>query len=351
MTKNFWIGKNVFLTGHSGFKGGWTALYLSELGANVHGYSLPPASQPSLWEIADVGSRMTTSTFADIRDFSSLCDAIQNAQPDIVIHMAAQSLVRQSYKDPIETYSVNIMGTVNVLEAVRKSESVVCVVNVTTDKCYENQEWIWPYRETDPMGGYDPYSSSKGCSELVTAAYVRSFFETSCKRVSTARAGNVIGGGDWANDRLLPDFFRANDANKKAIVRYPDAVRPWQHVLEPVSGYLTLAEALYENKRYYPGGWNFGPEADDAKSVSWIMNYLCKSINGAKWASTKEMQPHESRLLRLDVSKAKTYLKWRPKLRLEEALDLTVSWYEAYKNKEDMAYNTVEQINEFRTRG
>ena len=265
MNRSFWHGKRVFLTGHTGFKGGWLALWLADMGAEVSGYSLDAPTRPNFFSICNLESRVRVSKIADIRDAAALTAAMRAAEPQIVLHLAAQSLVRRSYVEPIETFSVNVMGTANLLEAVRHVPGVKAVVNVTTDKCYENREWVWPYRENEAMGGHDPYSSSKGCSELVTAAYRRSFLETAGIHVASARAGNVIGGGDWAADRLIPDFLRALDAGQRLVIRSPGATRPWQHVLEPIAGYLGLAEKLYLDGKDFADGWNFGPEESEAR--------------------------------------------------------------------------------------
>ncbi len=264
MNRNFWKSKRVFLTGHTGFKGGWLALWLTDMGAEVHAYALPAPTEPNFFTVCNLQAQLKSSTIGDIRDGAALANAMQAAQPQIVLHLAAQSLVRYSYTAPVETYAVNVLGTVNLLEAVRQTPSVKAVVNITTDKCYENREWVWPYRETEAMGGYDPYSSSKGCAELVTSAYRRSFLEPAGIHLASARAGNVIGGGDWAMDRLIPDFLRAIDASQTLTIRSPNATRPWQHVLEPLSGYLALAERLFLEGRDFADGWNFGPADSSA---------------------------------------------------------------------------------------
>lgn len=344
VNRDFWRGKRVFLTGHTGFKGGWLALWLADMGARVYGYALLPPTLPSLFSVTDLESRLAASTIADVRDLPALSSALRAAEPEIVLHLAAQSLVRYSYANPVETYAVNVMGTVHLLESVRQLDSVRVVVNVTTDKCYENQEWVWPYRENEPMGGHDPYSSSKGCSELVTAAYRNSFFKERLVAVATARAGNVIGGGDWAADRLVPDFLRALDARRPLVIRSPGATRPWQHVLEPISGYLTLAEKLHAGGDTYAEGWNFGPDDGDARPVQWIVEYLCDKVPGVSWQLDGGPRVHEAHALRLDSSKAKAMLGWRPRWNLESALSATLSWHEAWRRGEDMVAASLRQI-------
>ncbi|MDQ8021349.1 MAG: CDP-glucose 4,6-dehydratase [Moraxellaceae bacterium] len=350
MNAAFWSGKRVFLTGHTGFKGSWLALWLTQMGARVHGYALAPNTAPSLYDVAGVASHMSASTLADIRDGEALRAAMQGAAPDVVFHLAAQPLVRYSYQAPAETYAVNVMGTVNLLEAVRATPGIRAVVNVTTDKCYENRERTEPYTEDEALGGYDPYSSSKACSELVTSAYRRSFMEGLSIGLASARAGNVIGGGDWASDRLLPDFLRAIDAGKTLMIRYPDAIRPWQHVLEPLSGYLNLAERLAEDPRFAEG-WNFGPHDHDARSVEWIVNTLCSRIAGARWQREAAPQPHEAGTLKLDSRKAHQQLAWQPRWNLETALDKTVVWHQAWKQGADMHAFSLEQIRTYQEAG
>lgn len=346
MTSEFWRDKRVFVTGHTGFKGGWLTLRLSELGAQVHGYALAPPTEPNLFSVADVRARLAANHIADIRDADALTRAMRQAQPQVVVHLAAQSLVRRSYRAPLETFAVNVMGTVNLLEAVRHTPGVRAVVNVTSDKCYDNREWPWPYRENEALGGADPYSGSKACSELVTGAYRSSFLEAAGIHVASARAGNVIGGGDWAADRLLPDFFRALDAGRPLAVRAPQAMRPWQHVLEPLAGYLALAERLYTDGTPFAEAWNFGPGEDDARPVKWIVETLCSRVPGASWQHDPSPQPHEAHTLRLDSAKARERLGWRPIWNLRQALDATLSWHGAWKQGEDMAQFSVRQIRE-----
>lgn len=347
MNREFWRGKRVFLTGHTGFKGGWLALWLCDMGAEVHGYALTPPTEPNFFTVANLQGRLARNTIADIRDAAALTQAMQEAQPDIVLHLAAQPLVRYSYAAPVETYAVNVMGTVNLLEAVRQTPSVKAVVNVTTDKCYENREWVWPYRENEAMGGFDPYSSSKACSELVTAAYRRSFLEPAGIQLASARAGNVIGGGDWADDRLAPDFLRALDAGRTLTIRSPLATRPWQHVLEPLSGYLMLAESLFTKGQGFAEAWNFGPEEADAKPVQWIVEHLCSQIPEAAWQCEAAPQPHEANMLKLDSSKAKAQLGWRPRWNLKTALGMTLAWHQAWKQGSDMAATSIQHIQAY----
>jgi len=328
---SFWAGKVVLLTGHTGFKGSWLSLWLQDMGAKVIGYALEAPTNPSLFEAANVAECMV-SIESDIRDFAALSAVFAKYQPEIVIHMAAQPLVRYSYANPIETYSTNVMGTVHVLEAARLTSSVRAIVNVTSDKCYENREWAWGYRENEAMGGYDPYSNSKGCAELVAAAYRSSYFNShnfTDHRVALAsvRAGNVIGGGDWAEDRLIPDIMRAIMQGKPVHIRNPHAIRPWQHVLEPLSGYLLLAQKLYQEGAVYAESWNFGPSDEDAKPVQWIVESLTQSWGeDASWVLDDGDHPHEAHYLKLDCSKAKARLHWQPKWNLDQALSKIVDW-------------------------
>ena len=349
VNSNFWRGRRVFLTGHTGFKGGWLSLWLQSMGAEVHGYALNPPTSTNLFEVAEVGRGMTSSVIADIRDADRLREAMQRANPEVVFHLAAQPLVRYSYAQPAETYEVNVMGTVNLLEAVRATPSVKAIVNVTTDKCYENREWVWGYRENEAMGGYDPYSSSKGCAELVTSAYRRSFLEPAGVALASARAGNVIGGGDWAEDRLIPDFLRAIDAGATLKIRSPLSTRPWQHVLEPLSGYLTLAEHLTTEGMAFAEAWNFGPKDEDARPVNWIVEQLAEMRQDVKWQCDKAPQPHEANFLKLDSSKAQSRLGWEARWRLQTALQNTLEWHQAWRNGDDMRDVTLKQIAQYLT--
>ena len=347
MNRDFWRGRKVFVTGHTGFKGGWLALWLADLGAEVHGYALAPPSEPSFFDVTGLHRRLRTSTIADVRDAARLASALRDARPEIVLHLAAQSLVRYSYGAPVETYAVNVMGTAHLLEAVRHSPGVRAVVNVTTDKCYENREWLWAYRENEQLGGYDPYSSSKACSEIVTAAYRRSFLDAAGIRVASARAGNVIGGGDWAGDRLIPDFLRALDAGETLTIRSPGAIRPWQHVLEPVAGYLGLAEKLHTDGADYAEAWNFGPAQSDARTVQAIVEYLCTKVPGARWQHDRNPQPHEANYLKLDSTKAHTRLGWHPRWDLGTALAKTLEWHQAWRGGSDMTDASLRQIRSY----
>lgn len=349
---NVWNGKRVFLTGHTGFKGGWMALWLVSKGATVRGYSLDPYTSPSLFETAKIGS-LVEDLRGDIRDGEHLDRAMTQFAPEVVFHMAAQPLVRYSYVDPIGTFETNVIGTARVLDAVRRTPSVRAVVSVTTDKCYENKEWVWGYRETDPLGGYDPYSSSKACAEIVSAAYRQSYFpieklsEHGCA-IATARAGNVIGGGDWSTDRLIPDLIRGFVEGKPAVIRRPAAIRPWQHVLEPLRGYLLLAEKLLTGGPRYATAFNFGPSEDDAQPVSWIVEKMVKFwADGATWMLDPEPGVHEAGYLKLDASRARMELEWRPKLQLETALAWLVEWYRAQAYGADAQRLTLKQIADY----
>lgn len=345
----FWRGKRVFLTGHTGFKGSWLALWLQSLGAEVAGYALAPATQPSLFELAGVAKGMR-STLGDVRDLEALRRAVTEFRPEIVLHLAAQSLVRQSYAQPVETYATNVMGTVHLLEAVRCCDSVRAAIVVTSDKCYENREWPWSYRENEPMGGRDPYSSSKGCAELATAAWRASFFGPGghAAAVASVRAGNVIGGGDWAADRLIPDIMRAAVAGAPVAIRNPDSIRPWQHVLEPLAGYLILAERLFEHGAEFAEGWNFGPRDEDCRPVSWIVERLAREWgDGLRWKADSGERPHEAHFLKLDSSKAIARLGWAPRWDLATALDSIVRWHKAHHAGADMRAVVLGQVNDY----
>jgi CDP-glucose 4,6-dehydratase len=352
MSPEFWRGKRVFLTGHTGFKGSWLSLWLQQLGAELTGFALAPATAPSLFEVADVAKGMT-SIIGDVRDLPALQQAMNKAKPEVVIHMAAQPLVVYSYENPVETYATNVMGTVNLLECVRHCDAVKAVVNVTTDKCYQNKEWVWAYRENETLGGHDPYSNSKACSELVTAAFRSSYFDEKkyAKHgvaIATARAGNVVGGGDWAQNRLIPDILKAFEAGKPVRVRNPNAIRPWQHVLEPLRGYLTLAEKLVVSGPEFAQSWNFGPQQQDAKTVAWIVEDLCKKWGaGAAWENDLGEHPHEANYLKLDVSKSAAHLDWEPQIGLGQSLNLIIDWHRAFVKHEDMKQVTLQQISQY----
>ena len=348
----FWNGRRVFLTGHTGFKGSWLSLWLEKLGADVTGYALDAPTLPNLFGQAKI-AQTTRSIYADIRDFPRLRTSIAECRPEVVIHMAAQSVVRRGFEDPIETYSSNVMGTVHLLEAVRQLGQRCVVVNVTSDKCYANQEWVWGYRENEPMGGRDPYSNSKGCAELVTTAYQESFFSPALYEehgvaVASARAGNAIGGGDWTANQLIPDLIRAFLAGRPCEIRNPSAVRPWQFVLEPLRGYLMLAERLSQDASRFASGWNFGPADADAKPVSWIANELARLWGSpATWCQDPASHPRESNLLKLDASKAKAHLDWNPMSPLSLALEWIVEWYRAFQAGADLRSVTVRQIERY----
>lgn len=348
---NFFSGKKILITGHTGFKGSWLSMVLHIMGAKVFGYSLNPPTNPSLFEVAGVGE-LVTSYIGDIRDFNFLKKTISETAPEIIIHMAAQPLVLEAFKNPVETYSVNVMGTVNLLEAVRLCGGVKAIVNVTTDKCYENKEWLWGYRENETLGGYDPYSNSKACSELATSSYRNSFFNKADYQkhgvaIATARAGNVIGGGDWAADRLIPDFIRAISVGEKVKIRNPLAIRPWQHVLEPLFGYLVLAENLYTVGTDFGEAWNFGPDDTDARNVEWVIKKICSFWGEtAGYETDKNNYPHEAGYLKLDCSKAKTKLGWSPKWNLETSLKSIVDWNKAYlmgDNMKNFSFGEIEK--------
>ncbi|OGC94435.1 MAG: CDP-glucose 4,6-dehydratase [candidate division Zixibacteria bacterium RBG_16_53_22] len=349
---SFYSGKRVFLTGHTGFKGSWLCLWLNAMGAKVTGYALDPPTDPSLFELCRIG-KLVRSIIADVRDRETLAKALRAAKPDIVLHLAAQPLVRDSYRIPVETYATNVMGTVHLLEAVRSCGTVRGVLNVTTDKCYESRDWLWGHRENEPLGGYDPYSSSKACSEMVTSAYRDSFFHAADHSrhgvaVASARSGNVIGGGDWAADRLVPDCVRALLKREPILVRNPHAIRPWQHVLEPLSGYLALARRLYAEGPRFAGAWNFGPPEDDAKPVKWIVERMCAGWgNGARYRVHRGKHPHETRALRLDCTKARSELGWRPRWGLEQAIRSVIEWTRIYQAKGDVRGECLAQIDEY----
>ena len=350
MNTDFWKGRNVFITGHTGFKGGWISLWLSRLGANVYGYSLPPPTQINFFELTNLKNVIAHSTIQNILDLNSLKRAMKSANPSLVIHMAAQSLVLKSYESPIETFNTNIIGTVNVLEASSYCKSVKAIINVTSDKCYENLEKVTAYNESDNLGGHDPYSSSKACSELISAAYRNSFLKDSGINLATVRAGNVIGGGDWAKDRLIPDFFRALNKKELLQLRYPKAIRPWQHVLEPISGYLMLAQKLLEGNAQYSDAWNFGPDEKNMSSVSDIIDYLSTKIKHIEKNNFNKSQLHETNLLKIDSSKARSKLGWSNKWNLKMTLDKTIQWYQAWQKHEDLITLTISQIDEYQNK-
>lgn len=354
LSETFWRDRRVFITGHTGFKGGWMVMWLNALGAKVSGYALPPETTPSIFSVCGLEGRVQT-TFGDIRDGAVLQRQMSEDEPEIVFHMAAQPLVLRSHKQPVETFATNLMGTVNVLEAARHSSSLRAVVMITTDKCYQNRNWVWGYREDDPMGGRDPYSASKGCAELATAAYRHSFFQDRNIGVATARAGNVIGGGDWASDRIVPDAIRTLSRNEVLCVRSPRAIRPWQHVLEPIAGYLRLAEQLCVDPSSFSSGWNFGPFECDCVTVSTLADLITEAwAPSASWISTQPQNaPHEELSLKLDSSKARHHLAWEPRLALREAVEWTVKWYKkALTSCEPAAmYSfTLEQICDYSQR-
>jgi len=350
-----WQGRRVFLTGHTGFKGGWLALWLAKLGATVRGYALNPSTTPNLFTVANVASAVEDIR-GDLRNQATLERAITEFAPEVVFHLAAQPLVRASYDDPIGTYETNVIGTARLLDSIRRTPSVRAVVAVTTDKCYENMEWIWPYRETDPLGGYDPYSSSKACAEIVAAAYRQSYFPLDklakpnghSVAIATGRAGNVIGGGDWSPDRLLPDLVRGFLSGAPVLIRRPYAIRPWQHVLEPLHGYILLAERLLTHDPRYATAYNFGPTEDDAKPVAWIADRMAHFWgDGASWLIDQDPGPHEAGYLKLDASRARNDLGWTPLLRLETALEFLVHWYRAWQQQSDMHAFTLSQIQRY----
>ena len=347
-----WQGRRVFLTGHTGFKGGWLALWLSRLGARVRGYAVDPCTEPNLFTLASVGA-VVDDVRGDVRDYAKLEASITEFAPEVVFHLAAQPLVRRSYADPVGTYATNVMGTVHLMEAVRKTPSARAVVCVTTDKCYQNQGWIWPYRETDPLGGYDPYASSKACAEIVSAAYRSSFFSTERLpehqvALATARAGNVIGGGDWSEDRLIPDLVRGFRSGQPVLIRRPNAIRPWQHVLESLHGYLMLAQELLVEPARFASSYNFGPGDEDIWPVERIATKVVQMWgNGASWIRDPDPSVHEDHVLRLDASRARVELRWNPRLKIEAALEWTMAWYRAWNQGENMSEFTRKQIMDY----
>jgi CDP-glucose 4,6-dehydratase len=343
---SFYNGKRVLVTGHTGFKGSWLTLWLTMMGAKVLGYALESNTDPSLFNVLNLHKDLD-HVIGDIRDFEKLREVITEFKPEIVFHLAAQPLVRLSYREPRLTYETNVMGTVNLLEAIRHMKSVRAVVNVTSDKCYENKEWVWGYREIDPMGGYDPYSSSKGCSELITAAYRNSYFKITETAIASARAGNVIGGGDWAEDRLIPDIVRSLSQGKQIVIRNPKATRPWQHVLEPLSGYLLLGKLLYEKGQEFAEAWNFGPSDSSIMTVEEIVKKCIEIWGNGSYAVDSSEQPHEANLLKLDTSKAKQRLGWQSKLSMSKTVEMTMEWYLSYYSKQSMTSLTLGQIECF----
>ena len=343
----FWEGKRVFLTGHTGFKGSWLSIWLTEMGALVKGYSLRPNTEPNLFDLANVAHGIK-SEFGDIRNYNDLKLSLESFSPEIILHLASQPLVRESYEDPLGTYETNVMGTANLLQASRNLTDLRSIVIVTTDKCYENKEWEWGYRENEAMGGYDPYSSSKGCVELVTSAFRRSFFRSTRVAIASARAGNVIGGGDWSKDRLIPDVLKSYNEGKQVVIRNPKSTRPWQHVIEPLSGYLILAEELYYNGQAFAEPFNFGPRNEDCQSVESILNYINKNWRDCPgWRLDEESNPHESRALKLDISKAKDRLDWAPKWNLESTIKRIIDWNNAFIRQDDMRKFCINEIKSY----
>ncbi|WP_110969456.1 CDP-glucose 4,6-dehydratase [Pseudomonas huaxiensis] len=349
VSREFWEGKRVLLTGHTGFKGSWLALWLRELGAEVTGFALDPATEPSLFELANVG-RDIKDVRGDLRDLGALLEVVAEAKPEIVLHLAAQPLVREAYRDPLGTYSSNVIGTLNLLEAIRQIGGVRSVVLVTTDKVYANQEWPWPYRENEALGGHDPYSSSKACCELLAQSYSASFFPPASHAehglaLATARAGNVLGGGDFAAERLIPDVLKAWSAGEPVILRYPQAVRPWQHALEPLAGYLLLAHRLYSNGPEFSGAWNFGPNEGDMCSVGDVVTHLSRQWPDAPGMRVEPSELHEAGVLRLDSGRARQLLGWRTRWSLRECLEHTLEWHLAWKRGDDLRAVTLDQLN------
>lgn len=346
-------GKRVLITGHTGFKGAWLSLWLHSLGAEVFGYALAPPTEPNLYSLCNV-EKLVQSNIGDIRDFESLRSFVLKTSPEIIFHLAAQPLVRESYLDPRATFETNVMGTVNVFECLRASPKTRVLINITTDKCYENKEWLWAYRESERLGGHDPYSCSKACSELLTTAYSKSFFTSSDGErnsdigVASARAGNVIGGGDWGKDRLIPDCIRALVDGQEISLRYPKAVRPWQHVLDPLNGYLLLAARIFQEPSVYSGAWNFGPDPADSKTVEFMVKELCTAYGGkATYSVEKKLQPHEASYLKLDSTKAREIIGWQPCWTVEDTIQKIVTWVKAYQNKDDLLKLCHKQIEEF----
>jgi CDP-glucose 4,6-dehydratase len=344
--QSFWEGKRVFITGHTGFKGGWMSLWLSLLGARVRGFSLPPPTSPSLFEVARIGD-FVDSQIGDIRDQEKLHSSMVEFNPEILIHMAAQPLVRYSYDNPIETYDVNVMGSAKVLEVARSCPDLKAIIGVTTDKCYENDGFEKAYRENDPMGGHDPYSSSKGCAELVISAYRSSFLQEQGVGLASVRAGNVIGGGDWADDRLIPDILRSFENNRQVVIRNRNATRPWQHVLEPLSGYLILAQSLYNNPKKYAEGWNFGPSEEDVKPVSWILDRIIGKWPNSGWTADNNINHYEAYFLKLDIEKARYKLGWRPTWDLDYTLDKVIAWHKNWIKQKDMQILSLLEIKQY----
>jgi CDP-glucose 4,6-dehydratase len=344
---SFWKEKRVFITGHTGFKGGWLSLWLQSLGAEVYGYALAPVADESLFSVLEIDRLIRQSWIGDLRDARSLESALRNSEPEVVIHMAAQPLVRQSYLDPVATFEVNVLGTCNLMAAVSKVSSVQVVLVVTTDKCYENREWIWPYRESDQLGGHDPYSASKACAELAASSFHRSFLKARGVRTSTARAGNVIGGGDWSHDRLIPDLWRSHEIGEPLRIRSPNSTRPWQHVLEPLAGYMILCSAMTDDQKDVQGAWNFGPDPADVQSVSWVADQFCKNVPGTSWVTGDAATLHEAGSLALDSSKARAGLGWSPIWSPEKAIQMTAEWFTKYRLGEDMVKISLGQIEAY----
>ena len=347
MNKFFWKDRKVFITGHTGFKGGWISLWLNSMGAKIYGYAREPNTNPNFFSVANLSSIFEESFLGEINDIENLSESLNKCKPSIIFHMAAQPIVKDSYLHPVETYETNVMGTVNILEAARNSESVKVIINITSDKCYENKEWIWPYRENDRLGGKDPYSNSKACAELITNSYKLSFLDQKGIGIASVRAGNVIGGGDWSKDRLIPDFFRALKNSEILNIRSPNSIRPWQYVLEPISGYILLAEKLTNNISTYSGGWNFGPKSSDFWPVSAVIKFLAKKEDKLKWHFNEKVEFHEARILKLDSTKAREELNWKSKWNVEKALLKTLQWHEAFEKEYDMKKFSLKQIEDY----